>query len=136
MRKTLMLGAVALLASYGAASAVTTITVPGFCNEFHIRKSNDGYAVKDAACTSSIGGGYLTTIKGEGKTVVFGIYNPAVTPPTQLVMKFSYPFVTGGTYTLEFTQDGVSLIETSSGNYTVGTGAPGDRGTKSLIPAR
>jgi hypothetical protein len=131
MHKIVFGGLAALLLSATAASAVTTINLDGFCNSYHIRKSGDGYAMKDFGCSTGFGGGYLATIKGAGKSVIIGLQDPA-SAGMQFVFTFSYPFVTGGTWTLEDTLDGVHFNFLVSGTYTLPTAAQrGLPGTKS-----
>lgn len=122
MHKALVGGAAALLLSATAASAATVVTLDGFCNAYAIRKTADGYAMKDTGCSAGFGAGYLATVKGDGKTLVIGLQDPA-TSQTQFVFKFSYPLTTGGTWSLADTTDGVHVLTIANGTYSLPTAA-------------
>ena len=129
MRKILLLSMAALFATAGAASAATVLSLDGFCNAYKIKKSGGGYAMQDTGCSSAYGGGVSANIKGTGKNVIIAMTDPAHSG-TQYEITFSYPFTTGGTWSLYTTSDGVSFGLLTSGTYS--TGAPAERGTKSV----
>jgi len=132
MQKAVLGGITALLLSATAASAATTVTLDGFCNAYNIRKSDGGYAMKDTGCSSGFGAGYLASVRTEGKTLIMGLQDPA-SAGAQFVYKFSYPLITGGTWSLEKTTDGTHLVSVQSGNYSLAAPAErGLRGTKSV----
>jgi len=132
MKRALFGAAAGLLLSATAASAVTTVSLNGFCNSYNFRKSTEGYSVKDIGCSEGFGAGYLATVKGSGKTVIVALQDPSSTH-TQFVFKFSYPFVTGGTWNLADTTDGVHFSTIAAGNYTLPAAAQrGMHGTKSV----
>ena len=129
MRKILLLSAAALLATAGAASAATVLSLDGFCNAYKIKKTGGGYALQDTGCSSAYGGGLLTSIKGTGKNVVIALHDPGA-PDTAYQFTFSYPYANGGTWNLYATSDGAEFGLLLSGTYT--TGAPAQRGSKSI----
>lgn len=133
MRKILLVGALALTASSGAAQAVTKISLDGYCNVYSIRNQTGTMAMKDTGCSNAIGGGFLTTIKTQGKTAVFGLHDPG-NGDVQFVFQFSYPFVTGGTWSLFSTADGLHLNPVLSGQYTIAVpnGEKAQSGTRSV----
>ena len=132
MRKTLILGALALMASTTVASAVTLVSLDGYCNQYAFRYHTGQFTMKDTGCSNAIGGGLLGSIHGEGKAAVMALTDPG-NPTTQFVFKFSYPFVTGGTWTLYSTSNGTSLTTVLSGNYTIpNAGEPSLKGPKSV----
>jgi hypothetical protein len=118
MRKVFWIGALVLLASTAAASAATIVALDGFCNAYAVRNDHGTISVKDTACSEGFGAGFLASIKSEGKTLVVGLQDPA-NPHTQFVFKFSYPLITGGTWSLYDTTDGVHTVPLVSGNYTL-----------------
>ncbi len=128
MRKILILGTLAAWAMTTAASAGTTLSLDGFCNDYRIKKSGDGYALHDNGCSSGYGGGLLANLKGTGKNAIIAVTDPA-SPGMQFEYTFSYPFVTGGTWSLYSTNDGETFNFLTSGTYSIG--APAERGTKS-----
>lgn len=131
MRKTLFLGALALLASTSIASAATTITLDGYCNAYAFRYHTGQFTMKDTGCSTAIGGGFLASVHGEGKTAVMALTDPA-SDGVQFVFKFSYPFVSGGTWNLYSTTDGIHLNTLLSGNYSIpNAGEPSLKGTRS-----
>lgn len=130
MRKFLLLSTVAFFAATGAASAGSAIlTLDGFCNAYKIKKADAGYALTDTGCSSAIGGGVSGKLKGTGKNAIIALTDPA-SPGFQFEFTFSSPFVTGGTWSLYSTNDGVTFGLLTSGTYTVG--APAQRGLKSV----
>lgn len=118
MRKSLFLGALALVASTAAASAATVVSLDGFCNVYSIRNSHGVLSIKDTGCSQGFGTGLLGSIHADGKNEIFGLQDPA-SAHTQFVFKFSYPLMTGGTWSLYDTTDGVHSNLINSGNYTL-----------------
>jgi len=134
MKKTLVLGAVALFATTNLANAATRISdisLDGYCNDYHIRVTAVRVAAQDTpTCTGNFGGGFLSTIKGFGKTAEIALQD-ASNPGVQLVLTLSYPFVTGGTFHLYQTTDGVNFVDELDGTYSLDA-AP-ERGEKSNL---
>jgi len=132
MRKTILLGALALAASTAAAGAATILSLDGYCNAYAMRNVNGVVAMKDTGCSEGFGAGRLASIRGDGKTVVMGLMDPA-NSTTQFAFTFSYPFVTGGNWTLYSTTTGKTVTTVLSGQYTVVTGdVPALNGPRSV----
>jgi hypothetical protein len=132
----LLIGTLTLLASGGAAQAATHIALDGYCNNYAIRNAQGTMAVKDTGCSAGFGGGFLTTIRNQGKTAVIGLTDPS-TAGVQFVFRFSYPFVTGGTWTLFDTSDGVHFNLLAGGTYTIpAPGRPAEKGARSATGIR
>jgi hypothetical protein len=122
----LLLGALALTASTGAASAATVLSLDGYCNAYAMRVYTGGLvAMKDTGCSNGYGAGLVASVRGDGKTTVMALTDPGNTT-TQFAFKFSYPFATGGTWTLYSTTNGAHVTTVLSGTYTVPSG--GERG--------
>jgi len=124
MRKTILLSMIALLASTGmaAAATVTLITLDGWCNAYRFSKAHGLYALKDLSCTNAFGDGIAAKVRGEGSNLIIALTDPG-TVGYQFEYVFSQPFVTGGTWTLYYTNDGLHVVRHLSGTYTVVTGA-------------
>ena len=135
MKKLIFLSAAALFASTAIASAsVSVLSLDGFCNEYKVRKTGTLFAAKDSNtdCSAGFGGGVLATVSGQGKNAVVAFQDPA-SPGYQFEFTFSYPFVTGGTWVLYYTNDGVHFAVDNSGTYTLTTPAAGSgKGGKSV----
>ncbi len=136
MKKILVLGALALLASTGAACAhgkVYDISLDGYCNIYHIQVTGVLAAVQDTpSCSGNFGGGLLATVKGFGKSVDVALQDQS-NPGVQLMLELSYPFVTGGTFHLYQTTNGITFTDALDGTYSIDT-AP-ERGEKSAVSA-
>src|ERR1700757_2844076 len=103
MKTLLVLGAAALLALPSVASArtkTTTISFDGYCDVVTINVTGALVAGQDA-CAGGFGGGLLVRHAGSaGRSVVAGVQFPSVYPGYQFVLQLSYPFVTGGAWTM------------------------------------
>jgi len=119
MRKSVFLGALALLASTTVASAVTVIKLDGYCNNYAVRSDHGTYSLKDINCLAhGFGAGFVGTVHDLGKTLIVGMHDPS-NPNAQLVYQFSYPLTDGGTWTLYSTTDGMHTSVLSTGNYSI-----------------
>lgn len=136
MKKILALGALALLASTGVACArgkVYDISLDGYCNIYHIQITGVLAAAQDTpSCSGNFGGGLLATVKGFGKSVDIALQDQS-SPGVQLMLELSYPFVTGGTFHLYQTTNGITFTDALDGTYSIDT-AP-ERGEKSATSA-
>jgi hypothetical protein len=135
MKTYLALAAAALVATAGAASAKTTvISLDGHCDVITIRVNKSLVTgVDDPSCVTEYGGGAVGKVKGFGDTIVAGVITPNA-PGEQFVFQVSYPLITGGTWSLYGTADGVTLTKLKAGTYTVeGTPAHGMKGTTSVF---
>ena len=134
MKRILALSAVALVALTGLANARTRvfdISLDGYCNDYHIRMTGVLVAAQDTpTCTGNFGGGFSSSIKGFGKTVEIALQD-ASSPGVQLFLALSYPFVTGGTFHLYQTTDGINFVDELDGTYSLDTAA--ERGEKSAL---
>ena len=136
MRRILALGAAALLASTGFVQArgkTTDISLDSYCNIYHITITGVLVAAQDTpSCSGNFGGGLLATVKGFGKSVDVALQD-ASNPGVQLMLELSYPFVTGGTFHLYQTTNGITFSDALDGTYSIDT-AP-ERGEKSAVSA-
>ena len=136
MKNILVPGALALLASCGAAGAhgkVYDISLDSYCNIYHIQVTGVLAAAQDTpSCSGNFGGGLLATVKGFGKSVDIALQDQS-NPGVQLMLELSYPFVTGGTFHLYQTTNGITFTDALDGTYSIDT-AP-ERGEKSGVSA-
>jgi hypothetical protein len=139
MKKILVLGALALLASTGAGLAhgkVYDISLDGYCNIYHIQITGVLAAAQDTpSCSGNFGGGLLATVKGFGKSVDIALQDQS-NPGVQLMLELSYPLVTGGTFHLYQTTNGITFTDALDGTYSIDT-APerGEKGSASATTA-
>ena len=120
-----------LFAAAGAEARprTTEISLDGYCNIYHVTINGVVAAAQDTpGCSGNFGGGLVATVKGFGKSVDLAIQDPS-SPGVQLMLELSYPFVTGGTFRLWQTTDGINFQDALDGTYSIST-AP-DRGAKS-----
>ena len=130
MHKVIFGGIAALLLSATTASAVTHISLDGFCNNYAFRHPGfNHFAVKDTGCSSGFGTGLLGSIKGIGKQLIVALQDPG-SDHTQFEFIFSYPFTNGGSWELYDSTDGVNFNVLAGGSYTITT--PGPRAGKSV----
>jgi hypothetical protein len=124
MKKIVALGLAGLLLTAGAASAKTAtavISLDGYCDTLTVNiKKNVVVGFDDPACETGIGVGYIAKTKNLGKAAIAGVQFPN-DPGVQYVFEASYPFVTGGHWSLSFTKDGLTFNKFESGTYTVVT---------------
>jgi hypothetical protein len=136
MRRILALGAAALVASTGFANArgkTSEISLDGYCNIYQITITGVLAAAQDTpSCSGNFGGGLVATVKGFGKSVDIALQD-ASNPGVQLMLELSYPFVTGGTFHLYQTTNGITFSDALDGTYSIST-AP-ERGEKSNLSA-
>jgi hypothetical protein len=135
VRKTLFaLGAAAALAaSAGGASAdPVTITFDDACNAVTLTTTSNNVSASFAgtACAPGLGTGYNGKTKllgnGTGMAVHFN------SDPASYYLFLSTPYLTGGTWVLYKTTDGLTATSTN-GTYSVsGTAEVHPRGTKSI----
>ena len=136
MKSSFALTAAVLIALGGAASAkpkTQTISLNGHCDvlTLHINKTAVA-GTDDPDCAQGFGAGFIGKVKGFGNAIVAGVQF-SDEPGVQLVIRVQYPLVTGGSWDLSATSDGVSFSEIESGTYTVsGTAAKGPRGSASI----
>jgi len=119
--------AVGALPAGSALAKTHHITLDGYCDSFTI--TDNGAGVNSIAddpntCTTWYGVGIGVKQKGVGKVSSFGMLAPDVTG-TSYYVTFTTPFVTGGTFNMYITNDGLggdgflALTDT----YTVTDGA-------------
>jgi hypothetical protein len=138
--KLLMTLAAAAILAMPASSALAkgktvNITLDGFCDSFTITSANGVNSIADdpSTCTTWYGVGLSGKLKPDGKSASFGMITPGQ-PSTSYYVTFSYPYVTGGTFNMYITNDGMNGdgVLALSDTYTVaGTATHGQRGTKS-----
>jgi len=126
----------ALLVWPGGALAkrtTTVISIDDFCDVFTVTAGERLVAATDDPnCATGLVGGIFTKVKGVGDAATLaGIFNGDTT--TSWTVVFSAPFVTGGTWILYYTQDGVREHFFFEGSYTVvGAGGHRLRGGRSI----
>jgi len=130
MKKLLIGAAICILAATGSASAgpkATTISLDNVCDVLTIARNKilkTAVVLKEdnPECEGLYGAGFIGKVKTFGNVAVIGLRGGLVADE-EYVLKLSYPFVTGGSYILYGTADGVNLIGFAGGTYTV-NGAP------------
>ncbi len=137
MRSSLALAAAVLVALSGAASAKSKtqiVSLDGHCDVLTLKIDKTSVAgTDDPDCAEGFGAGFIGKVKGFGNAIVAGVQF-AEEPGVQLVLRVQYPLVTGGSWDLSATSDGVSFSEIESGTYTVqGTAAKGAKGSTPVI---
>jgi hypothetical protein len=126
----------ALVATSGGAFAkdtTTTISLNDFCDVLTIKHNvvlrTALTATDDPNCEPFFGAGFVGRINRIGKSAVIGVHVSGAAE--EFVFRIDYPFVTGGSWVLYGTQDGVNLTAFAGDTYTVnGTAA---RGSKPLL---
>jgi hypothetical protein len=129
MKKLAFLAVTAFAAStVVAAASVTVVSLDGYCNAYTIRKNGSLMAARDTpTCGRGFGTGVLGTTTDQVRNAIIALQDPA-TRHTQFEYTFSYPFVTGGTWSLYNTGDGKHTYLLFSGTYSVS--APGAKNAK------
>jgi hypothetical protein len=130
MKKILLACAALAVVALPAGSAMAKthhVSLDGFCDAFTITDNGAGVnsiADDPSTCTTWYGVGINVKEKGVGKISSFGMLAPDVTG-TSYYVTFTTPFVTGGTFNMYITGDGIggdgflALTDT----YTVTDGA-------------
>ncbi|HEY8698747.1 MAG TPA: hypothetical protein VIM02_14135 [Rhizomicrobium sp.] len=139
MKTILLLTAAAVLASTGGAMAdPTTISFDGYCDVWTITPSDRPLVAAvendpDGTCETFRGIGDLGRIRGFGHAVsIGGVFNSG-DPNAVYVTTISEPLVTGGTFSVYYTLDGVTVNLSHTGTYTVvAAGSKVERGHKRL----
>jgi hypothetical protein len=136
MKRVLTLAAAAVFAFAGQAlakSKTATISLNGHCDVLTLKIDKGAVAgTDDPKCAQGFGAGFIGNVKGFGNAIVAGVQF-ASQPGVQLVFRVQYPLVTGGSWDLSATSDGVSFSEIESGTYTVSGTADRDvPGTTSI----
>lgn len=146
MRTITLLAVAAVLASTGgsALAAPTTISFDGYCDVWTITPSDRPLVAAvesdpDGTCETFRGIGDLGRIRGFGHAVAIGGVFSSGDPNAVYVTTISEPLVTGGTFNVYYTLDGVAVNLSHSGTYTVvGAASNGERGKARLteVPHR
>src|SRR6185437_10978669 len=125
MKKILILAAAALVATAGSAFAkgTTTISLDNFCDVLTIKgnkilKTALTMVEQSQDCEGLYGAGFVGKVKTFGNVVSIGLRGGSI-PDAEYVMEISYPFVTGSSFILYGTEDGVNLTAFAGGTYTV-----------------
>jgi hypothetical protein len=139
MKKTVFALAIAtaITAPNGSAFAkpvVTTISIDDFCDVLTVTQKGDRVAMtEDPNCAVGLGGGLVVKTKQIGEAADFSTFYPNDGSGMVFNLLLSEPFVTGGTWILYETQDGVTENFFFEGTYTVGgAAAPERRGARSI----
>jgi hypothetical protein len=137
MKTAFALAASIMIAASGGALAkgATTISLNNFCDVLTIQKNavlkTALTVTDDPNCEPLYGAGFIGKIKKLGNSAVIGMH--ASGAAEEFVFRIDYPFVTGGSWVLYGTQDGVNLTAFAGDTYTVnGTAA---KGTKPVTAA-
>lgn len=120
MKPILALGAALLLTTVSAqARRLTEISLDGYCNIFHVVQQDGLVSVQDTpSCSGTFGGGFIGSASGYGKQMVLAIQD-ASSPGVQRMISFSYPFTTGGTFSLFETNTGTDFHLALDGTYSI-----------------
>jgi len=144
MKNVLVIAAAAtaaLLYTTGSALArhhhpvVTEIGIDGFCNVYKVTynpRTHLATAQDTPNCTGTYGGGVLAQTKTAGDVMLLAVQDQQNQPGVQIMLQLSYPFTTSGAVTIYQTTDGLTFTDAFDGTYTVETGAPVNRGGKSV----
>jgi len=114
---------------------VTEIGIDGFCNVYKVTYNPSTHlatAQDTPNCTGSYGGGVLAQTKSAGDVMLLAVQDQQNQPGVQIMLQLSYPFTTSGAVTIYQTTDGLTFTDAFDGTYTVETGAPVNRGGKSV----
>ena len=139
MKKLLVLVTAILLGgTAGVAAKPTVISLHGSCDVLTI--SHDKplktalLATDDPDCTPLFGAGFVGRVQNIGNSAIIGM-QASTLPGQQYVFRIDYPFVTGGSWVLYSTDDGVHLSALKGNTYTVESGPVHKHGLKSAISA-
>jgi hypothetical protein len=129
----------ALVATSGSGFAKdngTTISLNDFCDVLTIKHNavlkTALTATDDPNCEAFFGAGFVGKIKKIGNSAVIGVHVSGAAE--EFIFRIDYPFVTGGSWVLYGTQDGVNLTAFAGDTYTVdGTPARGSKPVLSTI---
>lgn len=126
MAKTALLVASALLLFLGQADAGTktvTISLDGLCDLITVSVQNKDLAAaletdSDGRCETFIGEGRIAKTKNPDRVAdISGNFNS--NPSEVFTLDIQYPFVTGGTWQMYETTDGIHMQVMMNGTYTV-----------------
>jgi hypothetical protein len=138
VKKTFALAACVLIGGVNGALAKggTTISLNGFCDVLTIHHNKvlktALAATDDPNCEALYGAGFVGKVKVLGNSAVIGMHVAGAAE--EFVFRIDYPFVTGGSWVLYGTQDGVNLMAFAGDTYTVnGTPAHGAKPVSSAI---
>lgn len=122
MNRIFALAGLTLALSATAAMArptTTTVALDSSCDKFDVTVTKNTAVARDApSCAGTYGGGVIGAVKPMGKAVLLALQDPSQ-PGVQFMLELSYPFVSGGTFKLYETTDGVRLDDAQDGTYTV-----------------
>ncbi|HEX3945582.1 MAG TPA: hypothetical protein VHW69_16005 [Rhizomicrobium sp.] len=125
--KTILLASAALLcfSANAIAGSSSTISLDGFCNVWKITtqdKKVHSVAPGTGDCDNPIGIGGDHKVKHAGQFTEIGSQWAGIGIGETIDIKVSLPLVTGGTWEIDSSTDGVNFSFLNSGTYTV-TGA-------------
>jgi hypothetical protein len=136
MKQILGFTLAALVVTTGGAFAknnATTISLNDFCDVLTIQHNavlkTALTVTDDPNCEPFFGAGFVGKVKKIGNSAVIGVHVAGATE--EFVFRIDYPFVTGGSWVLYGTQDGVTLTAFAGDTYTVDGIAA--RGSKPLL---
>ena len=123
MRRIALLAAAAAFVSSGNAMAgSTTISLDGFCNVWKITtQAKKVHSVAPGAgdCDNPIGVGGDHKVKGTGTFTDIGSQWANIGIGETIEIKAQLPLVTGGSWEIDSSTDGVTFSFLNSGTYTV-----------------
>lgn len=135
---TTLVTAILLAGTAGAIAKPTVISLNGNCDVLTIAKDKPLktalLATDDPDCVSLHGAGFIGRIQKIGNSAIIGMQGPAFAG-RQFVFRIDYPFVTGGSWVLYSSDDGVHLSALAGDTYTVESGAVHKAGLKPAISA-
>lgn len=123
MKRILFLAAAVVIATTGAAAAKSKSYVIALGGKFCVTANVNvkGIAItanENDSCQTYIGEGFVGKLKGQGTVATIGGLSNKYAA-TEITIVLQYPFVTGGSYTVYDTTDGMTMNELGSGTYTV-----------------
>lgn len=125
MTKALLLTTAVLLYAGSAYASQKVINFDGFCDTYTIATQDNKKVLSSSSqntgCDDNGGIGGVVAISGS-KFAVIGANIPS-TGDLIWKVKLSYPIVTGGTWELDESNDGLTFTFINSGTYTVVGGA-------------
>ena len=130
MKKSLLMGAAALMMCAASAATAKTISISfdGLCDGMDIIVDKTARTALEVGngcdLDAHFGAGTIGKIKNRGNAITFGVNLYAKGGGGyQYIYVISYPLVSGSTWSNFYTTDGKTLSKEFTGTYTVTSGA-------------
>ncbi len=132
MTKLLLGAAAAVLYAGNAFAGTSVISLDGFCDTYTLQtqeaKKIIAVSSNGTGCDDNAGIGAVAKVKGSGAFAVMGSHYVGFGDEVTKI-KLSYPIVTGGSWELDNSTDGVNFTFCCSGTYSVvGAGKHDNKG--------